>query len=121
DQKTTHSDQLVKQRARWINTWFKYFKVGINLFFYSIFKFDRNGFLFSFTQLRPPLFMLFTLAAICIFLNIIILPILNLMWLGCLLVFIFIFFEALSVFKAHKSMYSSLYRIPEFVFFQFLA
>ncbi len=31
DEKTTHSDQLVNQRSRWINTWFKYFKFGFGI------------------------------------------------------------------------------------------
>jgi cellulose synthase/poly-beta-1,6-N-acetylglucosamine synthase-like glycosyltransferase len=31
DEKTSHSQQLVKQRSRWINTWFKYFSFGFGL------------------------------------------------------------------------------------------
>src|SRR5690606_25236094 len=31
DEKTSQSQQLINQRSRWINTWLKYFKLGVGL------------------------------------------------------------------------------------------
>jgi cellulose synthase/poly-beta-1,6-N-acetylglucosamine synthase-like glycosyltransferase len=47
DEKTSKSDQLVKQRARWINTWFRYFKFGFGMIGNGILKFDWNRLLFG--------------------------------------------------------------------------
>jgi cellulose synthase/poly-beta-1,6-N-acetylglucosamine synthase-like glycosyltransferase len=55
DEKTSKSDQLVKQRARWINTWFKYFKFGFAMVYNGITGFNKNQFLFGLILLRPPL------------------------------------------------------------------
>src|SRR5690554_563605 len=121
DQKTTSSEQLIKQRARWINTWFKTINIGSHLFLHSVFGWNRNAFLFSMILLRPPLFILFTLLFISFLVNIFFYPILNIVLLGCVLTFFFVFFEALRSFKAPKSMYNSLISIPKFIFFQFLA
>jgi cellulose synthase/poly-beta-1,6-N-acetylglucosamine synthase-like glycosyltransferase len=65
DEKTTHSDQLVKQRARWINTWFKYFGYGFTLLLQSVKNFSLNQFLFGLILLRPPLFIFLILAVFC--------------------------------------------------------
>ena len=62
DENTTKSDQLVKQRARWINTWFRYFKFGFSLVGAGIKKFDFNRFLFGIILLRPPLFIFLILS-----------------------------------------------------------
>src|SRR5690606_15815551 len=61
DQKTTHSDQLVKQRSRWINTWLISLRMGVDLLAHSILKNDRNAFFFSIALLRPPLFLTLSL------------------------------------------------------------
>jgi cellulose synthase/poly-beta-1,6-N-acetylglucosamine synthase-like glycosyltransferase len=63
DEKTTGSEQLVKQRARWINTWFKYVRFGFSLIGNGIRTFDINKLLFGTVLLRPPLF-LFLLASV---------------------------------------------------------
>src|SRR5439155_690937 len=47
DEKTSKSDQLVKQRARWFNTWFKYAPYGFRLLFSGLLKLDWNQFLFA--------------------------------------------------------------------------
>jgi hypothetical protein len=57
DEKTAHSDQLINQRARWINTWFKYFSFGFSLFAKGVVNFSWNQLLFGLVLLRPPLFI----------------------------------------------------------------
>ncbi len=121
DQKTTTSNQLIKQRARWINTWFKSYIIAWRLLISSIFTLDKNGILFAIALLRPPLFILLTMTFLCMLINIIFLPAFNLIWLVCLFLFFYIFRKALKLFKATNSMFSSLKRIPKFIFFQFIA
>ncbi|RZK21837.1 MAG: glycosyltransferase family 2 protein, partial [Flavobacterium sp.] len=56
DEKTSKSEQLVQQRSRWINTWFKYFLLGFDILFLGVKNFSRNQILFGAVLLRPPLF-----------------------------------------------------------------
>src|SRR3546814_14507096 len=57
DQKTSYATQLVSQRARWINTWFKYFAFGFKLVGRGLRRFNWNQQVFGITLLRPPLFI----------------------------------------------------------------
>jgi cellulose synthase/poly-beta-1,6-N-acetylglucosamine synthase-like glycosyltransferase len=43
DEKTSASDQLVKQRSRWINTWFKYFSNGFKLLLKGLQNFNLQS------------------------------------------------------------------------------
>ncbi|MFX8320141.1 hypothetical protein ABTL33_19090, partial [Acinetobacter baumannii] len=74
DEKTTHTDQLVKQRARWINTWFKYFSYGFTLIAQGIKNLNWNQFLFGIVLLRPPLFIFLLLSVLFMLMNIFIAP-----------------------------------------------
>lgn len=80
DEKTSKSDQLVNQRARWINTWFKYFSFGFGLIGKGIFQFNWNKFLFGLILLRPPLFIFLLIGLFCMLLNLILNPFLALIW-----------------------------------------
>ena len=62
DEKTSRSDQLVKQRSRWINTWFRYFTFGFQLIAKGVINFNWNQFLFGFILLRSPLFIFLILS-----------------------------------------------------------
>lgn len=121
DEKTAKSDQLVKQRARWINTWFKFFFLGTKLLVSSLSKLNLNGFLFSILLLRPPLFLLILFSGTCFLIDIFIMPYMLLFWLGTGILFLFVFFSALSYFKADEKIYQSLKGIPKFIFYQILA
>ncbi len=121
DEKTSKSDQLVKQRARWINTWFKFFKLGLKMFFNSLVNLNRNQFLFSIMLLRPPLFIIFILSFLFIVINLFFMPMLSVLWLLGGISFIYIFYHSLSYFKADDRIMQSLKSIPKFVFYQVLA
>lgn len=122
DEKSSKTDQLVKQRARWINTWFRFIKLGIKLQSRSIKNLDHNQFLFSMMLLRPPLFLLFIAQGICFILNG-----LYFGWLAILffivpmLSFIYVFNRSLRYFRANKKVYDSLMNYPEFFFIQLIA
>lgn len=121
DEKTTGSDQLVKQRARWINTWFKYFKFGFTLLAKGITNFNWNQFLFGIVLLRPPLFIFLLLSVACMAINVFIQPIVALYWFIGLCLFVVGFILSLLVSKTDKRIYQSLGNIPKFMFYQVLS
>ncbi|MDN3548270.1 glycosyltransferase [Mucilaginibacter aquaedulcis] len=121
DEKTAKSEQLVKQRARWINTWFKFFGLGLGLFAKSIINFNWNQFLFSLMLMRPPLFIMIILSALAFVFNLIFSPLLSIAWVVAGICFIYIFYHSLSYFKADQRIMKSLKSIPKFFFYQVLA
>lgn len=121
DAKTTKSDQLVKQRARWINTWFKYWILAFKLFLTSIIKPNWNQFAFAVMLLRPPLFLLFFIAFLIIIIDIFVAPVFLIYWSTMFILFISVFFIALKYFKADKKIYKSLLQSPKFIFYQVIA
>lgn len=121
DEKTTHSDQLVKQRSRWINTWFKYFKFGFTLVFKGIGNFSRNQFVFGLILLRPPLFIFLILSVFCMLANLFISLTAVLVWLAGFILFVFGFYMALAKSDTDKRIYQSLINIPKFIYFQVLS
>lgn len=121
DEKTAASDQLVKQRARWINTWFRYFKFGFSLLFKGLVKFDWNRFLFGLVLLRPPLFIFLILSVMFMVANLFISVPVVIIWFtgfGC---FIVGFIIALLAGHTDKVIYRSLWGIPKFIFYQVLS
>ncbi|QQL51510.1 glycosyltransferase [Mucilaginibacter ginkgonis] len=117
DEKTSKSDQLVKQRSRWINTWFKYFGYGFKL----LFKSSRNQFVFGLILLRPPLFIFLLLSLVFMFLNIFISATAVVVWLCAFIAFVLGFYIALAKSETDKRIYQSLVNIPKFIFYQVLS
>ncbi|MVN90737.1 glycosyltransferase [Mucilaginibacter aquatilis] len=121
DEKTTHSDQLVKQRARWINTWFKYFKYGFTLLGKSVSNFSFNQFLFGLILLRPPLFIFLILSVFCMLANVFISWVAVALWLLAFMLFVLGFYISLAKSDTDKRIYQSLVNIPKFIYFQILS
>lgn len=121
DEKTSKPTQLVNQRARWINTWFKYAGKGVKLMGTGIGNLNLNQFLCGLVFFRPPLFIVIGLTGLCMFVNIFVMPQLLFFWLFAIISFFLIFFVALNYFKAPKLVYSSLSRIPVFIFLQIIS
>ena len=121
DEKTTGSDQLVKQRARWINTWFKYFALGFKIFFSGLTSFNWNQTLFGLVLLRPPLFIFLILSVFFMFLNLFISIPVAITWFVGLCVFVTGFYISLKRSHTDARIYQSLVNIPKFISFQLLA
>ncbi|RZL68858.1 MAG: glycosyltransferase [Pedobacter sp.] len=121
DAKTAKADQLVKQRSRWINTWFKYWKLGVILLFKSIINFNWNQFAFSVMLLRPPLFLLAFISTIVMLLNLFFSPFLLIIWLVSFLCFFAMFYRSLIYFNADNVIYQSLWSAPKFMFYQMVS
>jgi cellulose synthase/poly-beta-1,6-N-acetylglucosamine synthase-like glycosyltransferase len=118
DEKTSQSTQLVKQRARWINTWFSFFTYGFVLLGKGIRSFNWNQTLFGVILLRPPLFLFLLSSILCLFINLFISPVAVLIWVAALGVFGASFFIALLHNKTDKRIYQSLRSIPRFIYYQ---
>jgi len=117
DEKTTQSDQLVKQRSRWINTWFRYFSLGFGL----LFKGSWNQFLFGLVLLRPPLFIFLILSAFFMIANLFISATAVIIWLLAFIIFVLGFYLSLAKSDTDKRIYQSLVNIPKFIFYQVLS
>ncbi|MGV3762437.1 glycosyltransferase [Parapedobacter sp.] len=121
DQKTAYAAQLVNQRARWINTWFKYFSLGFELIGRGIWRLNWNQLVFGLTLLRPPLF-LFLLASVAFtVLNLFINQMHAIIGVMALGVFIIGFFIALLASHADHRIYRALVGIPLFMFYQLIS
>jgi cellulose synthase/poly-beta-1,6-N-acetylglucosamine synthase-like glycosyltransferase len=121
DEKTSKPGQLVKQRARWINTWFKYSGFGFRLVIKGIGRFNWNQFLFGIVLLRPPLFIFILLSLFFMLIDIWIMPFATLIWFIALILFATGFLVALLKGGADRGIYLSLLNIPRFIFFQVIS
>jgi len=121
DEKTSQSDQLVKQRARWINTWFRYFKFGFTIMAKGITGFNWNQFIFGFVLLRPPLFIFLLLSVLCMGISVFVSITSFLVWIAAFFLFVLGFFIALLCSPTDKRIYQSLWGIPSFIFHQVLS
>lgn len=121
DEKTSHSQQLVKQRSRWINTWFKYFSFGFGLIKLSAENKSINQFLFGLILLRPPLFIFTSLSFFCLLITLVLGSSFIYFWLFAFTAFFLSFYISLKQGGATNRLYRSLLGIPKFVFFQFFS
>ncbi|WP_407430980.1 glycosyltransferase [Arcticibacter sp.] len=118
DEKTSRSDQLVQQRSRWINTWFKYFYLGFKLVGKGLKNSSINQLLFGITLLRPPLFIFILLSGVCFLVNLWISPTTSMVWLLAFTSFVAGFYLALSKSGTDPRIFKSLKNIPHFMFYQ---
>lgn len=121
DQKTAYTTQLVSQRARWIATWFKYFRYGFSILFLGITKSNFNQIIFGITLLRPPLFIFLSASVLLIIINLFISYTISLLLAGALLIYLISFFIPISKKSTDRRILSALLYIPVFVFYQFVS
>jgi cellulose synthase/poly-beta-1,6-N-acetylglucosamine synthase-like glycosyltransferase len=121
DEKTTGTDQLVNQRARWINTWFKYVSLGFNLFLKGISGLNWNQILFGIVLLRPPLFIFLILSVLFLMINLFLSITSAAIWALALLVFVAGFYLSLRNSDTDPRIFRSLVNIPKFIFYQLSA
>ncbi|MEN9597934.1 MAG: hypothetical protein RL596_245 [Bacteroidota bacterium] len=121
DEKTSKTDQLVNQRARWINTWFRYFTFGFGLIAKGISRLSWNQFLFGLVLVRPPLFIFLLLSAIMMFANLFIDFSIAIYWVIGFFLFIVGFIISLINSHTPATVYRSLWGIPTFIFYQIVS
>ena len=118
DEKTSQSSQLVKQRSRWINTWFRYNIFGVVLLRKGLTKLNLNQILFGTILLRPPLFIFLILSMLCLLINLWVSKDAVWLWIISIIIFITGFVIALIASKTPKKIYHAMIMIPKFMFFQ---
>lgn len=121
DEKTSKADQLVKQRARWINTWFKYAGQGYGLVISGIKNFSWNQFIYGLFFTRPPLFILVFLSFFCFVVDLFISPAWAIAWVCGAISFVFCFFVSLAYFRTPRVIYNALFNVPVFMFYQVIS
>lgn len=121
DEKTSRSDQLVKQRARWFNTWFKYASLGFQLLASGLTRLNWNQFLFALLFLRPPLFLVVLSSFLLMIASFFISSLLGYGWLMAFALFFFAVIIALVYSKADKKIYKAMAGIPAFMYYQLLS
>ncbi|TCD01993.1 hypothetical protein EZ449_19550 [Pedobacter frigidisoli] len=118
DEKTTNAAQLVNQRSRWINTWFRFSKFGLDILAQGIKKGNINQSLFGLIVIRPPLFIFLILSVLFLGISLIIGSSVYLFWIMGLLSFVIGFAISLVRQPTDPKIYKSLINIPKFIFFQ---
>ncbi len=121
DEKTSQPEQLVKQRARWNNAWFRHFNSGLLLMWKGIKLISINRFLFGFLIVRPPLFILLSVSLLIFVTNFFLSPFTAVIWIILISIFVLGFFIALYNSNTDKRIYKSLIHIPKFMFLQMLS
>lgn len=118
DEKTVKGTQLVNQRARWINTWFKYVGYAKDVFWQGLRQRSINQLMFGFILFRPPLFLFILISGACLLFNVYVNPAFAFIWAVALSLFICSFFVALKKMKAPLDVYRALFSIPKFIAIQ---
>ena len=121
DEKTSKPKQLVQQRSRWINTWFKYFSLGFTVLKLGVFNRSVNQLVFGIILLRPPLFIFLLVSLMMLLSNLFISFNVVFIWLIAFMLFITGFYLSLIYSKADSKIYKSLMNIPEFMYFQLVS
>lgn len=121
DEKTKSSSQLVDQRSRWINTWFRYSSFGFDILKAGFKNTNINQLLFGLVLLRPPLFIFISLSFGCLLINIAIGSSFVYFWCFAFFAFFISFYLALKRYQAAPVVYKSLLSIPKFICIQFVS
>lgn len=121
DEKTSKSDQLVKQRARWFNTWFRYAGSGVGLLATGIKNLNWNQFLFALLFLRPPLFLVVVVSFVIMLSSLFISQWLFYCWIIAFALFFAALFISLVNAKAQAKIYKAIVGIPLFMYYQLLS
>lgn len=121
DEKISSGKTLENQRARWIHSYFNYFKESGKIFMAGLKRFDINLLYFGFVLLRPPLFMVFFGSFMCMVINFFIWPVLGWIWIGIFFSF-FLSFVLIVLMKGKDPKFlATLFALPAFAFRQMLS
>src|SRR5690606_7492255 len=122
DEKTSSTKQLVNQRSRWINSWFKYVGHGKNLILLGLKNRNFNQLLFGVVILRPPIFITILSSFSFFFVSAISNPIYFLVWSASMSLFVISFAIPLKNERgSRKKYFIALLSIPKFIFYQVVA
>ncbi|TCD23409.1 glycosyltransferase [Pedobacter psychrodurus] len=118
DEKTVNPTQLVNQRARWINTWFRFCGYGLSIIGKGIKNRSLNQLLFGVILLRPPLFIFLILSLLLLMISILTGSVASVYWILAIFSFLISFLIALLRQPTDARIYRSLAGIPKFIYYQ---
>ena len=121
DEKVAKAEQVVRQRSRWLNSYFENIKYALYLILKGFKNFSVNQFLFGLLTVFPPMFLIVASSAILFLSDLIFFPVLSLALIAAGFIFIANFIFVLYLGKAPQEIWKNLYGIPAFVFYQILA
>jgi cellulose synthase/poly-beta-1,6-N-acetylglucosamine synthase-like glycosyltransferase len=121
DEKVSTSDQVSRQRTRWLNSYFRHTLDVLVLLLKGIFSGSWNRTLFSLTILMPPMIILAGGSFFLIILNLIFQPVWACAIIGALLLFAMTFMMALKLNRAPSEIWKAIPLIPLFVTRQILS
>jgi cellulose synthase/poly-beta-1,6-N-acetylglucosamine synthase-like glycosyltransferase len=121
DEKVAKAEQVVRQRSRWLNSYFENVKYALSLILKGIRHFSVNQFLFGLLTVFPPMFLIIASSMFLFVTDLLLFPPLSIGVLSAIFIFLCNFILVLYLGKAPQEIWRNLYGIPAFVFFQTLA
>lgn len=121
DEKVSTSDQVSRQRTRWLNSYFRHTFEVLVLLLKGIYSGSWNRTLFSLTILMPPMIILAGGSIFLIFLNFVFQPVWACAIIGALILFALTFMLALKLNRAPSEIWNAIPLIPLFVVRQILS
>jgi cellulose synthase/poly-beta-1,6-N-acetylglucosamine synthase-like glycosyltransferase len=121
DEKVSTSKQIITQRSRWLNSWFKYFTKGFVILGMGVIKLDINKTLFGIMSLRPPIIIFMGFSIFFLLDDFFLFPFITIYWGILIVLFILCFIFSMWKEKASPEIWKSLIKLPVFVFYLFLS
>ncbi|MFW6348679.1 MAG: glycosyltransferase [Cyclonatronaceae bacterium] len=121
DEKVASGAQIQRQRTRWINSWFGYFREALGLAGFGLRRLSSNAFLFGLMISTPPLFLLGLAGLLLSVLSWFITPAFAPYMSGATLLFLLNFIASLAAARADFRIWKALGLIPWFVLRQVMA
>lgn len=121
DEKVVSAAQVQRQRTRWINSWFGYFKESLGLAWFGVKKLSSNALLFGLMISTPPLFLLLLAGGLLAVISWVVTPQFAPYMTGAVLVFGLTFMLSLALAQADRRIWKALFSVPLFISRQLLA
>lgn len=121
DEKVSTGAQVERQKTRWLNSYFKYLRLGYSLVFKGLFKFNLNQFLFGLNVAIPPLIVVNGLAFIFLISGLLYNINASLIWFLLFFLFGINLLIIMIQTKAEKEIWKSLFGLPMFILNQVFA
>jgi len=114
DEKIKDGEALQKQRTRWINAFFRYWKNAFQVFMQGVKSFNFDLAFFGYNLMRPPLFLLVLASVFLTAVNIFISSTSFVIWLGVLAAFFISFIYILQTGSMSTQKQKTILTLPMF-------
>ena len=118
DEKISRSEQIGKQRGRWLNSYFRHCRESLNAFFQGILTMDWNLAFFSVVILMPPMIILVALSSLLFLITLILAPLLCFFLMGAMILFGLGFILILLINRTPGPVLAAIPKIPLFIWGQ---